>query len=321
MAGFKRRTLPSEASGFNNILGTMGISAASENTVAVLNDSPKVDERIPNPSVTSRSPSEPILVNAPLELIDENPMNARRIYSPIRVKAMAESLKNNGQLMPAQAYADGERFVLIDGETKLRAARLINWPELLVEIVPKPPSDLELYIRSRLLNKERDNGNALDDALGWQMLLDKKVVTTQSQLAEYLGVSEGQVSKTLALTALPDAVIQAAVEAEDLSGVKPLYELTLFFRKHGLGETLKIVATAVEKGISTKEISRLREALAADKQIRPRSLKSSFNFGGRTGEVRKFEGEGRLELSIKGLTVEQLEQLEAQINQALMQSK
>ncbi len=63
----------------------------------------------------------PLLVLHP-DQIDPNPRNPRRIFSEPEINALAESLKADGQLQPVVVPKVGERYQLIAGERRWRAA-------------------------------------------------------------------------------------------------------------------------------------------------------------------------------------------------------
>ena len=64
----------------------------------------------------------PLLLLDPNQ-IDANPRNPRHVFSEPEINALAESLKADGQLQPIVVRRIGERFQLIAGERRWRAAR------------------------------------------------------------------------------------------------------------------------------------------------------------------------------------------------------
>lgn len=66
-----------------------------------------------------------------LSLIDPNPENPRLIFPQEEIDRLAESIDNEGILVPIVVYRDGERFVLIDGERRYRCAHILG-----LDVVP-----------------------------------------------------------------------------------------------------------------------------------------------------------------------------------------
>ena len=69
---------------------------------------------------------------APSELGEA--LSSMRLCPPPVQQQMQLSLSRLGQLTPVQAYRVGARLELFDGLKRLRAARALSWPELLVEV-------------------------------------------------------------------------------------------------------------------------------------------------------------------------------------------
>lgn len=301
----------------------------------VLPTGPLATSAIPGPSAHAAAPSDdragasdaphgvgaaPSAVSAG-QLLDialadlrENPWNARRIISQAKVDEYARSMREIGQLTPAAAFVDGKgRITLIDGHCRLRAAIAAGLSTLRVEIQTAPATDLDLYLRSRKMNVERAEQTAIDDALAWRLLLERKVFPSQAAIAAAVGLSEGAVSKTLALAELPQAVIAAVTEQPELMTLRVLYEVHLFCRQRGDEETLSLIAEAGKRGLSARDIEARRRTAEKGPQHRPRSVRRPFVIGQAKGEIRRFDADGRLELVVAGLAPDTLGRLEDQI--------
>ena len=211
-------------------------------------------------------------------------------------------------------------MTLIDGHCRLRAAIAAGIPALRVELREAPASDKDLYLLSREMNIERAEQTPLDDALAWKLLLERKIFPSQSVLAKAVGISEGVVSKTISIADLPRSVINAISEHAELLSLRPLYEILLFWKGRGEDETLELVAEAKKKGLSSRDIAARRRSAEKGPTPKPRSLRTAILYRGGTGELRRFDGDGRLELSIRSLTIDALEELENRITEILSAS-
>lgn len=64
-------------------------------------------------------------------------LSALRVLSDEAVRPMQQSLERHGQLSPLATYrADDDALEVIDGFTRLRAARALGWPDLRVRVLP-----------------------------------------------------------------------------------------------------------------------------------------------------------------------------------------
>src|SRR4051812_24535490 len=64
------------------------------------------------------------LVSVPLELLDASPDQNRSVFDPEYLAGLAQSIRENGVLMPVVVRRAGSRFVLVAGECRTRASRM-----------------------------------------------------------------------------------------------------------------------------------------------------------------------------------------------------
>lgn len=243
----------------------------------------------------------------PIGQIKSNPLNPRAVYTTTAVENMAQSLATSGQRISATGYIDDQGDVtLIEGETRLRGAKSAGLPTLRVEIRPRPVSDRDLYEEARAANVERRDQTPLDDALKWKELLALKVYPTQSSLAKALGLGEDSVSRTLSLAILPRFVMHAVAEHPDLLNLKMLNAVREYWEVQGEEQrneaTLELIAEVAKNGMGYRDVIARRKAAEKGPMKRPRSTREALTFRGAKGELKSFEEDGRVELSLKGLS-------------------
>ena len=241
--------------------------------------------------------------DVPLERLKANPANARALYSVSARRRLGLSLRARGQDTAATGYVDNNHEVtLIDGHRRWHACMDNGLPTLRVEIRTKPATEAALYLASRDANVEREDQSPLDDALVWRRLLERKVFPSQVALARTLGLSESEVSRTLALGELPPKVLQSLTEEPDLLKFKMLNALREYHEAQGEDRTLQLVIEAAKEGFGYREVEARRKACERVPVRRARSTRSEVAFRSAKGHLRLFEGGSRLELSIKGLS-------------------
>jgi ParB family chromosome partitioning protein len=144
-----------------------------------------------------------------------NPQQPRTEFREEELAELVHSVREYGILQPivvrdrAGAAAGEPQYELIMGERRLRASTIAGL-ETIPAIVRNTADDAML--RDALLeNLHRAQLNALEEASAYQQLLEDFGIT-QEQLAERLGRSRPQITNTLRLLKLPQAV-QARVAA------------------------------------------------------------------------------------------------------------
>ena len=91
----------------------------------------------------SASPSEPNqkaqLRELPIASIQPNAGNPRLVFPQNEIDRLAESIDQEGILVPIAVYQEGERFVLVDGERRFRCAKQLGLASVPALIVPQRP--------------------------------------------------------------------------------------------------------------------------------------------------------------------------------------
>ena len=126
---------------------------------------------------------------------------------------MADSIKEKGVLQPLLVRHHGDKFELIAGERRWRAAQLAGLTE--VPIVVKDLSDSEVLEAALVENILRENLSAIEEAEGYQRLIDE-FSHTQEALSQIIGKSRSHIANILRLLTLP-AEVQELVKDGKIS--------------------------------------------------------------------------------------------------------
>jgi ParB family chromosome partitioning protein len=156
----------------------------------------------------------------PLEIdIDRLAPNAfqpRRHMDDAQLEDLARSIKSNGVIQPIVVRKVGDRFQIIAGERRWRAAQkagLLRVPVVVREIVAgQERSLLEMAL---IENVQRENLNPIDEAHAYRRLTDEFHLT-QDDIASAVGKDRATVANVLRLLKLPEDV-RADVAAGNLS--------------------------------------------------------------------------------------------------------
>jgi ParB family chromosome partitioning protein len=159
-----------------------------------------------------------------VDRIQPNPFQPRREFDEMRLRSLAESIRQYGVLQPLVVTrmdvekADGglaSAYELIAGERRLRASKLIGLREVPVVIRVGEQTDhmkLELAI---VENLQREDLNAIDRAKSLAQLA-QEFGLTHVEIGAKVGRSREYVSNSIRLLALPE-MIQNAVVGKELS--------------------------------------------------------------------------------------------------------
>lgn len=148
-----------------------------------------------------------------VRLVDPNPRQPRVVFSEEDLEDLCASIREVGILQPITVRPAGERYELVMGERRLRAARMAGLAS--VPAVVREVPDGEMLREALLENLQRADLNPLEEAAALRDLLDDWGCT-QEELGKAVGKSRAAVTHALALLRLPDAV-QRRVAAGVLS--------------------------------------------------------------------------------------------------------
>jgi ParB family chromosome partitioning protein len=150
----------------------------------------------------------------PLDAVQPNPRQPRQVFDEDSMAELVHSIREVGLLQPVVVRPlGGERYELIMGERRMRAARKAGLTEL-PAIVRETGDDVML--RDALLeNLHRAQLNPLEEANAYDQLL-QDFDCTHDELASRIGRSRPQISNTLRLLKLP-ALVQRRIAAGVLS--------------------------------------------------------------------------------------------------------
>src|SRR5271157_3490851 len=101
-------------------------------------------------------------LNVPIDSIDANPLQPRKVFQGDRLAELAQSIRANGIIQPLVVRKAGERYQLVAGERRWRAAKLAGIAE--VPIVIRDIPDDRLLEITLVENIQREDLNPIETA-------------------------------------------------------------------------------------------------------------------------------------------------------------
>lgn len=147
-----------------------------------------------------------------VERIDPNPEQPRRLFDAEQLDRLADSIRRHGILQPVVVRAAGDRYELVVGERRWRAAQVAGRktiPAVIAEVAPKDRLELAL-----VENVQRHDLNPIELALAFRALAEGGA--TQEEIGERVALDRSTVANHLRLLEL-GRDLQADVEHGRLS--------------------------------------------------------------------------------------------------------
>lgn len=141
----------------------------------------------------------------PVAFLKPNRFQPRRFFDAGELKELADSIKEKGVLQPilVRPTDNKDSFEIVAGERRWRAAQLAKLHE--VPVIIRQFSDGESLEIAIIENVQRAGLNAIEEALGYQELINK-FNYTQEQLADVIGKSRPHIANMIRLLKLPDSI-------------------------------------------------------------------------------------------------------------------
>lgn len=145
--------------------------------------------------------------------IDRNPFQPRREFDEAEIDSLADSIQQHGMIQPVVVRRTGDRYQLVAGERRLRAAIKAGLPHVTVQI--RDVDDRQANEIAIVENLQRKDLNALEKGASFQDYL-QRYGCTQDELAKRLKIDRSTLSNLIRLLELP-ADVQTALRSGTIS--------------------------------------------------------------------------------------------------------
>jgi len=149
----------------------------------------------------------------PVDLLTPNPCQPRSIIIEETIRSLAGSIARCGVLQPIPVRRAGDRYEIVAGERRWRAAKAAGLAE--VPVFVRDATDEEMLELALIENIQREDLNAIDRAKGYKELCDRFGLRAE-EVGRRVGEDRTTVTNYLRLLELPTG-IQELVAADKLS--------------------------------------------------------------------------------------------------------
>lgn len=204
------------------------------------------------------APTQHQTVQLPIDVIDPNPLQPRRIFAPERLEELAQSIRSNGIIQPLVVRRHGSRYQLVAGERRWRAAKLAGLDTVAV-VVQDVPDDRLLEI-TIIENIQREDLNPIETASAFERLC-RELHLTAEEVGTRTGKDRTTVINTMRLLQLPADVQQLIADRRLSPGhARCLLGLPTAALQREVAEK------TVAQGWSVREVERLTKRMTEGRQ-------------------------------------------------------
>jgi len=194
-----------------------------------------------------------------------NRFQPRAHMDDARLDDLARSITANGVIQPIVVRRDGDRFHIIAGERRWRAAQkagLMRVPVVVRDVADG--QDRSLLAMALVENIQRENLNPIDEALAYRRLSDEFRLT-QEEIASAVGKDRASIANFQRLLRLP-----AEVQAEVASGTLSMGHARALLALASEADQRSVAREVISRSLSVRETEALvRKAGEAAKPKEP----------------------------------------------------
>jgi ParB family chromosome partitioning protein len=154
-------------------------------------------------ATTEGDPDRPVLVEIPIADVTPNPHQPRVHFDEETLGELAASIAQLGVLQPVLVRRVGDKFQLIAGERRWRAASRAGLAT--VPAVVRMTDDVSAVEQALVENLHRQDLTPLEEAAAYQQLIEDFGLT-HDDVAQRVGKSRSAITNTLRLLGLPPGV-------------------------------------------------------------------------------------------------------------------
>ena len=266
-----------------------------------------IDSLIPanrEPEETSKDiQQEGDKVMVSLSLVEPNRKQPRKSFNEDKLEELADSIKQQGVLIPLMVRHNGNMFEIIAGERRWRASKKAGLKEIPV-IIRDDLTEEQIFEIQLIENIQREDLNPIEEALGYERLI-KEFHMKQDEVAEKVSKSRVAITNSMRLLKLCPEVQQMVIDEKLTTGhARALISIEdqekqialaerIFDEKLSVREAEKIVKQ-LDRPVKEKKEKKKNDSLEAVYRDLEERCKNAV--GTKVDIISKEDGAGKIEI-------------------------
>ena len=193
-------------------------------------------------------PTRASAVEADIDRLEPNDFQPRGYVDDVRLQELAQSIRANGIIQPIVVRRVGDRFQIIAGERRWRAAKIAGLMRVPVVVRDVAPGNEQSLLEMALIeNIQREDLNPIEEGLAYRRLADQFSLT-QEDIATKVGKDRASVANFQRLLKLPDEV-----RTEVASGRLSMGHARALLSLADEGDQRRIARDVIARSLSVRE--------------------------------------------------------------------
>ncbi len=189
------------------------------------------------------------VASVPIGLLDPNPNQPRQGMKPEELDHLKASIIEHGVLQPIIVRLHGDRYQVIAGERRFRAAQGAGLAD--VPVVVRDATDDEMLELALVENLQREDLDPIEKAMSFKAYLARSG-KTQEIAATRLGLDRSTIANMIRLLDLPEEV-----KAMVRSGLVPMGHARAILSLDTARRQVEVAERVAREGLSVRQVERL----------------------------------------------------------------
>ena len=205
------------------------------------------------------------LAEIPIDRISENPYQPRKVFDEQAIEDLTRSVREHGIVQPLVVTRAGDRFRLVAGERRFRAAQRagLSTVPAVIKDLQKEGDALEIAL---IENIQREDLNPIEEANAYHQLHDEFGLT-QEEISRRVGKERSTVANFLRLLKLPESVRHRLASGQlSMGHARALLSLDSAKKQEALAERI------VKNNLNVRQTEMLASAEPAKKREKPKDV-------------------------------------------------
>ena len=242
-----------------------------------------------------------LVLEIEIDKIKPNPYQPRKKFDENALKELSESIARHGLIQPIIVIAKNDEYMLIAGERRFRATKLLG--ESRIKAIVADLGSQNLRELALIENIQRENLNPIELANSYKELIDEYKIT-QEELAGIIKKSRTQITNTLRLLSLTSEV-QSAISEDKISQGHAKVIVGLDEK-----DQILVLNTIMGQKLSVRETENLVKKIK-DKENKKETKEKVENFENFKKELLQLKGKldkfGKISIKEKKISIEFVE--------------
>ena len=188
-----------------------------------------------------------------ITLVEPNKNQPRRSFDDDKIDELSQSIKEHGVIQPIIVVKNDDRYKIVAGERRWRAAKKAGLKE--IPAVIRNYSEFEISQIALIENLQRENLNPIEEAIGYQMLMNKYNMT-QEAVSDTIGKSRSAIANSILLLSLDEPIRERLVSGDISSG-----HARALLSVESESARLALLDTIIEQGLNVRQTEALAKQL------------------------------------------------------------